>query len=178
MTLQTINYLEQNRNIPQRGQVILGQQANDLITQFYYAGILFIASQNLWFKRMDKHQWFWQIIPAIKQAASPKKVLKQIDELAASKRKEFEHTKLSGVKYKQRYELLPLRESHFSTYINEYNVRKASKPVMYGLIGTALFLLILACINYINMSIAAINTLYFSAEDYSKILKKNDWLYK
>jgi hypothetical protein len=53
-------------------------------------------------------------------------------------------------------------------------VRKASKPVMYGLIGTALFLLILACINYINMSIAAINTLYFSAEDYSKILKKND----
>jgi hypothetical protein len=28
------------------------------------------------------------------------------------------------------------------------------------------------------MSIAAINTLYFSAEDYSKILKKNDWLYK
>jgi len=88
--------------------------------------------------------------------ADPTKVLKQIDELAASKRKEFEQQKPSGVTYKQWYKLLPLRESHFSTYINEYNVRKAGKPVMYGLVGIALFLLILACINYTNMSIAAI----------------------
>ena len=35
-------------------------------------------------------------------------------------------------------------------------MRKASKPVLYGLMGIALFLLILACINYINMSVAAI----------------------
>ena len=88
--------------------------------------------------------------------ANSTKVLKQIDVLAASKRKEFEQQKPSGVKYKQWHELLPLRESHFSTYIDEYNVRKASKPVMYGLVGIALFLLILACINYINMSIAGI----------------------
>jgi ABC-type antimicrobial peptide transport system permease subunit len=51
--------------------------------------------------------------------------------------------------------MLPLKESHFSTYIEEYGTRKASKPVLYGLVGIGLFLLILACINYINMSVAA-----------------------
>ncbi|WP_090974380.1 FtsX-like permease family protein [Parapedobacter composti] len=36
------------------------------------------------------------------------------------------------------------------------NVSKTSKPVLYGLIGIGAFLLILACINYINMSVAQI----------------------
>ncbi|HWK58849.1 MAG TPA: ABC transporter permease [Parapedobacter sp.] len=54
------------------------------------------------------------------------------------------------------YELLPIRDVHFATHVSEYNVTKTSKPVMYGLIGIGIFLLLLACINYINMSVAQI----------------------
>src|SRR5690606_5948268 len=54
------------------------------------------------------------------------------------------------------YELLPVREAHFATHVAEWGVTKTSKPVMYGLIGIGIFLLLLACINYINMSVAQI----------------------
>ena len=92
----------------------------------------------------------------LKKGTDSKKLLEQIDKLSASKRNEFDKQQNDPVKYKRWYELLPLGESHFSIYINEYNVRKASKPVLYGLAGIALFLLILACINYIYMSVASI----------------------
>lgn len=54
------------------------------------------------------------------------------------------------------YELLPIREVHFATEVAEYGVSKTSKTVMYGLIAIGIFLLILASINYINMSVAQI----------------------
>lgn len=92
----------------------------------------------------------------LKEGTNAGKILKQVDNLSAAKRKEFEQGRPDNPEYKRWYQLLPLKESHFSTYINEYNVRKASKPVLYGLMGIALFLLVLACINYINMSVAAI----------------------
>lgn len=92
----------------------------------------------------------------LKEGTNAGKILKQVDDLSAAKRKEFEQGRPDNPEYKRWYQLLPLKESHFSTYINEYNVRKASKPVLYGLMGIALFLLVLACINYINMSVAAI----------------------
>lgn len=92
----------------------------------------------------------------IKKGVVPSIILKQIQNIAGQKWKQFEQQNSNQFNFKRWYELLPLTESHFSTYINEYNTRKASKPVLYGLIGIALFLLILACINYINMSVAAI----------------------
>jgi putative ABC transport system permease protein len=92
----------------------------------------------------------------LKSGADPSSVVKQIDNLAAAKYKEFKQKEADAFEFKRWYQLLPLSEAHFSTYINEGEVRKASKPVLYGLSGTALFLLILACINYINMSVASI----------------------
>jgi len=92
----------------------------------------------------------------LKQGTQPNKVLKQIENIAASKLKAFRQKNSDAFNFKRWYQLLPLSESHFSTYINERDVRKASKPVIYGLSGIALFLLVLACINYINMSVASI----------------------
>jgi predicted permease len=92
----------------------------------------------------------------LEEGANAQKILRQIDDLADSKRKEFEKGRDHNAQYKRWYQLLPLKDSHFSTYINEYNARKASRPVLLGLIGIGLFLLVLACINYINMSVAAI----------------------
>jgi ABC-type antimicrobial peptide transport system permease subunit len=90
----------------------------------------------------------------LKQGADRAKVLTQIESLVEQKSKEFEQKNANHFKFKRWFQLLPLKDSHFSTFINEYEVRKASKPVMYGLVGIGLFLLVLACINYINMSIA------------------------
>jgi putative ABC transport system permease protein len=88
--------------------------------------------------------------------AVPAKVLATIQSLVSRKSKEFQQTKKQQFKFKRWFQLLPLSESHFSTYINEGDVHKANKKVMYGLLAVAAFLLALACINYINMGIASI----------------------
>jgi len=51
--------------------------------------------------------------------------------------------------------LMPLSEVHFSTDYGEH-LRKANKSVLYGLIGIAVFLLLLACVNYINLTTAQV----------------------
>lgn len=91
----------------------------------------------------------------LKNGTNPARITAQIDSLSAKSRRAFEQTQTINFKYKQWYELLPLKESHFATFL-QWEDRKASKPVLYGLMGIALFLLLLACINYINMSIAAL----------------------
>ncbi|MCD8539376.1 MAG: ABC transporter permease, partial [Leadbetterella sp.] len=79
---------------------------------------------------------------------------KQLQALAERKWKEFAQSRDVPFKTSRWFEIIPLSESHFTSYIPEINLRKASKPVMFGLMGVAVFLLILACINYVNMSIA------------------------
>lgn len=93
----------------------------------------------------------------LKANAIPSHVLAVIQQLVDNKSREFEQKQTSSFKFKRWFELLPLRESHFSTYIEEYDgVHKANKKVLYGLLGVAAFLLALACINYINMGVASI----------------------
>ncbi|MGC4035884.1 MAG: ABC transporter permease [Chitinophagaceae bacterium] len=93
-----------------------------------------------------------------KKGANTAAALKQIGNMTDLKWEELEKKNNHEWKMKHWFQLLPLSESHFSTFLTEYNnlniARKASKPVIYGLAGIALFLLLLACINYINMSIA------------------------
>ncbi len=84
------------------------------------------------------------------------RVMAQIRAILGEKMKLFQEENKPTFKFTRWLELMPLKDSHFSTYINEGNVRKASKPVIYGLIGVAAFLLLLACINYINMSTAQV----------------------
>jgi predicted permease len=49
--------------------------------------------------------------------------------------------------------LQPLRDIHFGVEYRD-NHRKADKKVLYGLLGIAAFLLLLACINFINLATA------------------------
>src|SRR5580704_5588503 len=85
----------------------------------------------------------------LQATAVPANVLTVVDRTMKEHTKAFEQTRKSNFKFTRWFQLLPLTESHFSTYITEYTVHKANKSVLYGLLGVALFLLVLACINYI-----------------------------
>jgi len=80
-----------------------------------------------------------------------------INDLEIRYYKALEQERANEMKRGKSYELIPINEVHFATYVGDYfGVTKTSKPVMHGLIGIGVFLLILACINYINMSTAQI----------------------
>lgn len=88
----------------------------------------------------------------------PAKVLATIEQIVALKTKEFEENKkeTDSFKFKRWFQLLTLQEAHFATYIDGNFEHKANKKILLGLTGIALFLLLLACINYINMSVASL----------------------
>jgi putative ABC transport system permease protein len=108
-------------------------------------------SLNSWTNTNGSDKLYLQV----SQGAEPAKVLSLIQAIADQKAKEADQKNAYHFKFKRWFQFLPLKESHFSTFINEYDVRKASKPVLYGLVGVGIFLLLLACINYINMSVAS-----------------------
>ncbi len=107
---------------------------------------------NTWTNTSGSDKLYLQFKPG----TQPEKIKKQIENIAAQKYKEFQQKKSNAFKFKRWFQVIPLSESHFSTHVKEGDIRKANKPVMYGLSGIALFLLVLACINYINMSVASI----------------------
>lgn len=75
--------------------------------------------------------------------------LTRINDKVAEMGKEF----FTKYNYQTWYELLPLSKKHFSTQYSTGD-HVASKQMLYGLIGIGTFLLLLACINYINLSTA------------------------
>lgn len=83
-------------------------------------------------------------------------VLKQVNKVVDRKTAEFYQTTKVNYTFKRWFELNNLEEFHFARHINDYETRTASKPVMYGLIALGGFILLLACINYINLSTAQI----------------------
>ena len=99
----------------------------------------------------------------LQENAVPAKVSATLERILSQKINESNQTKKTkgtASKDKRWFQLLPLSESHFSTYIPEWEgetqIHKVNKKILYGLMGIAAFLLLLACINYINMGIALI----------------------
>lgn len=107
---------------------------------------------NIWTNTNGSDRLYIQL----KKASDPEFITSQVDAIIQQKTKEWREQSENTFRFKRWIELMPLSDSHFSTHVGEGDVRKASKPVLYGLMGIAVFLLLLACINYINMSIASI----------------------
>ena len=55
---------------------------------------------------------------------------------------------------KQEMQLLPLSDLHFAVGYSHDPIRKAHKPALYGVTALAVFILVLAVINFINLSTA------------------------
>ena len=63
------------------------------------------------------------------------------------KQEKNDHSKTS-------YQLQPLADIHFNATYGVYGDRQAHKPTLYGLLAVAAFLLLLGCINFINLTTA------------------------
>ncbi|SEN48823.1 MacB-like core domain-containing protein [bacterium A37T11] len=85
----------------------------------------------------------------LEKGVSGDQVIRQLNQINTTHNKD----NFEKFHYKQWYELLPLKEAHFSDVCGAYT-RTANKPIMIGLLGVAIFLILLACINYINLSTA------------------------
>lgn len=105
----------------------------------------FKAEAN-WFSFNSNYNLFVKILPNQKE-----RLLKALDTKYDEMLPEAWKSKDSEMKY----DLFPLTERHFS---QEFNTGKhfANKKIVLGLIGIGLFILLLAGINYINLSTAQI----------------------
>ena len=91
-----------------------------------------------------------------KDEESLRSAYNQISNIVEVKFQQYKQEIKPTFKFARNLEIMPLKDSHFSTYIKEWGMEKVSKNLIYGLIGVSIFLLIIACINYINISTAQI----------------------
>ncbi len=54
----------------------------------------------------------------------------------------------------QTFQLQPLADLHFNAEFGNFDQRTAHKPTLFGLLAVAIFLLLLGCINFINLTTA------------------------
>jgi len=64
------------------------------------------------------------------------------------------HKKQKDDNGKTEYALQPLGDIHFNNRYDNFDQRLAHKPTLYGLLAVAAFLLLLGCINFINLTTA------------------------
>jgi len=129
----------------------------------YYSPSEFIAQEFLALPEKTYEKYTWtntngsdKLYLRFRAGANVTSILDQINKLDQRHWKAFGEERGSPIERGKSYELLPLKDIHFAPDVKDYGVRKTSKAVLYGLVGIGVFLLILACINYINMSIAQI----------------------
>ncbi|MDP9076703.1 MAG: ABC transporter permease [Bacteroidota bacterium] len=102
-----------------------------------------------WYNDWSSTSGVSQLLVKLNEGASPEKIEKEMTALC------FRHApKKPGEKYEFNYVLQPLSDIHFNGNYGTYSVPKASKPVLLGLLAVAAFLLLLGCINFINLSTA------------------------
>jgi putative ABC transport system permease protein len=106
------------------------------------------ADMNLrnWGSSMVKSQLFVKLLPNTGTA----KIEGQLNQLL----KNNNPATASNKGRNQAFVLTPLRDIHFDTFSSFDNGRVANKPTLYGLLAIAAFLLLLGCINFVNLTTA------------------------
>ena len=117
----------------------------------------FISRQTLNTKRLMPDAWnFWgstdpdsQVFIKLAGGSTAQSMQAQIEKLAAK----YEAPAMSN-DIKVNHALQPLSDVHFNADFDNFNARIANKPALYGLLAVAAFLLLLASINFINLTTA------------------------
>jgi putative ABC transport system permease protein len=117
----------------------------------------FISSATLETARMKPEDWTaWdntnsasQLLIKLSPGTDPKKIEAGILRLF----KEY-HTPQPDDNSKTEYKLQPFNDIHFDEQYGGYDLPIANKQTLYGLLAVAAFLLLLGCINFINLTTA------------------------
>jgi ABC-type lipoprotein release transport system permease subunit len=87
---------------------------------------------------------------------SPQKIESQLVQLRNKYREK--NTEQNGRKDDTKHHLQQLKDIHFNGDYGAFQERLANKKTLYGLLAVAFFLLLLACINYMNVAVASVST--------------------
>ncbi len=90
-----------------------------------------------------------QLLVKLSPGTGPKKIEAGIDNLYKKYNKPNAEDNT-----KTEFKLQPLSDLHFNAEYGGYDLPLANKPTLYGLLAVALFLLLLGCINFINLTTA------------------------
>jgi ABC-type antimicrobial peptide transport system permease subunit len=119
---------------------------NSFVGQEFFA-VPETMEMNGWGGVSSNNMLYTKLGPGISQH----KVLQQINAISSQKAAQ----EMEMYNYKRWHELIPLNQVHFATEYVDHSP-KASKNILYGLTVIAVFLLLLASINYINLTTAQI----------------------
>lgn len=114
----------------------------------------FISKATIEKSSLKKSYDSWNVSQAelflkVSKNSDPEKVLRQITEL------EHSYSRVNNQNQNgPDYLLQPLSDLHFSSIYENFDQRKAHLPTLYGLIAVAGIILLLACINFINLTTA------------------------
>jgi putative ABC transport system permease protein len=99
-----------------------------------------------WGSTTSDHQVWLQLSPGTTRASVEKRLKKIFDQFRGKDAKENNYT--------WTYALQPLRDLHFNEYYGNFDSPVAHKSTLMGLILVAGFLVLIACINFINLTTA------------------------
>lgn len=124
------------------------------VTDFVFKDFISIATiattglkSNYSWDQWDNYNGSSQFFVKLAKGIDPQQTAKKITALAASR-------SANDGNFKTVHVLQPLNDLHFSTVYDNFDQPKAHKPTLYGLLLVAGFLLLLGCINFINLTTA------------------------
>lgn len=108
--------------------------------------------QKVFGYEVDLNNWMnWngnsQAFVKLEKGVSPEKIKPQLEEIV-KKNVKFE------LGEKATFDLQPFSDVHFNTKYSDIYLTKAHLPTLYGLMGIAAFILLIAAVNFINLSTA------------------------
>lgn len=92
-----------------------------------------------------------QFLIKLSPGTQPPQIEKQVEKVKSKYRNKSEPDNPNNT---TKYDLQPLSDIHFNSDYDNFDQRLAHKPTLYGLLLVALFLLLLGCINFINLTTA------------------------
>jgi putative ABC transport system permease protein len=91
-----------------------------------------------------------QLFVKLDKNTSPARITKQLNKLYSK----YHNSKDSNKGDTHEFNLQPLSDLHFNNHYDNFDQRLANKTVLYSLLGVAGFLLLLGCINFVNLTTA------------------------
>jgi putative ABC transport system permease protein len=127
----------------------------DMNTDFTFKTFISLATfENRLMSPEEINEWgsttsASQLLIKLAPGVSPAKITRQANDLRKKYKKPDAEDHSTAA-----YSLQPLRDIHFNTIYNSFGRSTAHKPTLYGLLAVAAFLLLLGCINFINLTTA------------------------